>query len=65
MLYIYVLKLTNNKYYIGKTLNPDFRLYSHFDSNGSIWTTKYKPISVIEIIPNCMIMMKIKLLRNI
>ena len=53
MLYIYVLKLTNNKYYIGKTVNPVFRLDSHFDSNGSVWTSKYKPVSVIEIIPNC------------
>ena len=35
---IYILKLKNNKYYIGKTNNPQFRLTQHFDSNGSAWT---------------------------
>ncbi len=50
---IYVLKLTNNKYYIGKTTNPQFRLNQHFNSTGSAWTTKYKPLKVIKIIPDC------------
>lgn len=49
MVYIYVLKLNNNKYYVGKTNNPKFRLKSHFNSNGSIWTKKYKPIKCIEL----------------
>ena len=37
MVFIYILQLENNKYYIGKTENPDFRLKSHFNSNGSVW----------------------------
>ena len=53
MIYIYVIKLEKGKYYIGKTSNPQFRLQSHFDSNGSSWTKKYKPLKVIEIKPNC------------
>lgn len=53
MIYIYAIKLDKGKYYIGKTTNPQFRLQSHFDSNGSQWTKKYKPLNVIEIIPNC------------
>jgi hypothetical protein len=53
MVYIYVLKLENNKYYIGKTENPKIRLENHFSSNGSEWTKLYKPIKIIEIIPNC------------
>ena len=53
MVYIYAIKLEKGKYYIGKTTNPQFRLQSHFDSNGSYWTKKYKPLKVIEIIPNC------------
>jgi cellular nucleic acid-binding protein len=53
MVYIYILKLQNNKYYVGKTTNPNFRLESHFNSNGSEWTKKYKPIKVLELIPNC------------
>jgi len=53
MVYIYTLKLQKDKYYIGKTNNPEFRLNSHFNSNGSEWTRKYKPIKVIELKNNC------------
>jgi cellular nucleic acid-binding protein len=53
MVFIYTLKLEQGKYYIGKTNNPQFRLESHFDSNGSAWTKKYKPIKVLELKPNC------------
>ena len=52
-MFIYILKLENNKYYVGKTSNPTFRLEQHFNSDGSLWTKKYNPIKVIEIIPNC------------
>jgi predicted GIY-YIG superfamily endonuclease len=48
-MFIYILKLTDNKYYVGKTTNPQFTLSSHFSSEGSIWTKKYKPIECIEI----------------
>jgi len=53
MVYIYVLHLQSNKYYIGKTLRPKFRLDSHFNSNGSAWTKIYKPLKVLDLIPNC------------
>jgi hypothetical protein len=53
MVYIYAIKLDKGKYYIGKTNNPQFRLQSHFDSNGSSWTKKYKPLEVMEINSNC------------
>lgn len=53
MVYIYVLKLQNGKYYVGKTSNPKFRIENHFNSNGSEWTKKYKPITLLELIPNC------------
>ena len=53
MVYIYVLKLKSNKYYVGKTDNPDFRLNDHFDANGSEWTRKYKPITIHELRPDC------------
>ena len=43
MVYIYVLALEKNKYYIGKTSNPQFRLESHFSATGSEWTKLYKP----------------------
>ena len=55
MIYIYVLQLENNKYYIGKTLNPEFILdtLSKDDSKDLEWIQMYKPIRVHELIPNC------------
>ena len=53
MVYIYILQLEKGKFYVGKTINPSFRLDSHFNSNGSSWTKLYKPIKMIELIPNC------------
>jgi len=53
MCFIYILKLEQGKYYVGKTNNPYFRLESHFNSNGSEWTKMYKPIKVLELKPNC------------
>ena len=53
MVYIYVLKLVGGKYYVGKTTNPRFRLESHFNSHGSEWTRKYKPLKMVELKPNC------------
>ena len=44
MVYIYVLKLENNKYYVGKTNNPSFRMESHFkpfnNSNADFYIVK-------------------------
>ena len=53
MVYIYILQLEKGKFYVGKTINPSFRIDSHFNSNGSAWTKLYKPIKMIELIPNC------------
>ena len=53
MVFIYALQLEQGKYYIGKTNNPQFRLESHFNSNGSEWTKIYKPLRVLDIKPNC------------
>ena len=53
MVFIYALQLEQQKYYIGKTNNPQFRLETHFNSNGAEWTKKYKPVHIVEIIPNC------------
>jgi len=53
MVYIYILQLDQGKYYVGKTINPSFRLDSHFNSNGSSWTKLYKPIKMVELIPDC------------
>lgn len=53
MVTIYILSLENNRFYVGKTDNIDFRIEQHFNSNASVWTRKYKPISIIDIIKNC------------
>lgn len=53
MVYIYILQLQDNKYYVGKTNNPDVRLDKHFDGDGSTWTSKYPPLNIIDVISNC------------
>ena len=53
MVFIYVIKLEKGKYYIGKTDNPSFRLEKHFNYSGSAWTNKYKPLTLIELKPDC------------
>jgi len=50
---IYILKLNDNKYYIGKTNRPvNDRYQEHIEGNGSFWTKKYKPLYVIKQINN-------------
>ena len=53
MVYIYCLLLEQNKFYIGKTANPDYRLEDHFKGRGSEWTKLYKPIKVLELLEDC------------
>ena len=45
---IYILKLENNKYYVGITNNINKRILNHFTNTGSEWTKKYKPIEIIN-----------------
>lgn len=47
MVIIYVLKLKNGKFYVGKTHSLSNRLKSHFDGNGCVWTRKHPPIELI------------------
>lgn len=49
---IYILKLEKNKYYVGKTNNLEKRKEDHMNGTASLWTKKYKPLSVEKIIPN-------------
>lgn len=51
MVIIYILKLKYNKWHVGKTYRPiKDRVLEHFENAGSVWTKKYKPVSVEEII---------------
>lgn len=47
--YIYVLKLIDDRYYVGRTGNILRRIEEHFSGVGSIYTMKYSPIKVIEV----------------
>ena len=50
--YIYCLKCSENKYYIGKSNSPNLRIQDHVNSNGSVWTKKYRPIEILSISEN-------------
>ncbi len=46
---IYVLKLIQDKYYVGKTCkNVLNRFKQHYNGIGAQWTKLYKPISILE-----------------
>lgn len=49
---IYVLKLKNNKYYVGQSTNVNQRIKQHERGEGSAWTQKYEPVEVVEIKKN-------------
>lgn len=53
MVYIYILQLSEGKYYIGKSQYPDIRLESHNSGKGSAWTKKYPQVKVIKVISDC------------
>lgn len=48
-MFVYVLKLKQNKYYVGTTANSDFKLDQYI--NDFAWTTRYQPLKLIELIP--------------
>jgi len=48
--YVYVWELEEGKYYVGYSENLSGRLESHTTGDGAIWTKKYKPISIVEIV---------------
>lgn len=45
---VYVLKLQGGNYYVGKTSDVQNRFKQHVSGNGSAWTRKYKPISILK-----------------
>ena len=50
---IYILKLNNSKYYVGKTNRKvNERYQEHLEGIGSFWTKKYKPLSIVKQIEN-------------
>ena len=49
---IYILKLADNKYYVGKSKDPEKRFLDHINGDCSTWTTKYQPIEILKVIKN-------------
>lgn len=49
---IYILKLSGNKWYVGKTNDVTNRYQQHMNGVGSSWTKKYTPISLERTIAN-------------
>jgi len=47
---IYILRLEGGRYYIGKTTNVIQRYQEHLNGEGSTWTRKYRPISLVKTI---------------
>lgn len=50
---VYVLECEGGHYYVGKSNNVQKRIQQHFNSNGSEWTKRHKPIKVLRLIPDC------------
>ena len=49
--YVYFLKLANDKYYIGFSVDVVKRLTQHFSGDGAKWTQLHPPVSIVSIIP--------------
>jgi len=49
---IYILKLDQGKYYVGKSKNVAQRYQEHLQGQGSAWTRKYKPMKLDTVIEN-------------
>ncbi len=54
-MFVFVLECQNNKYFVGKTEDPDFTVTKYLSTSKqpSKFTTENKPIKVAELIPNC------------
>ena len=51
MMAVYILRLVENKYYVGRSTTPQNRILQHFTGNGNAWTKKYRPVEVVDIRP--------------
>jgi predicted GIY-YIG superfamily endonuclease len=49
-IYLYVLKLQNNCWYVGMSRNVDKRYQTHCKGKGSLWTKLHKPIELYKVI---------------
>ena len=55
-MYLYVLQLEGDNYYVGITADPETRMAAHLTGGGAKWTQLHKPIDILlltEISGNC------------
>lgn len=45
---LYLLELTDDKYYVGQTVDADYRFHEHSKGRGAKWTSLYKPIRILR-----------------
>lgn len=50
--YLYVLELSNGKFYVGQSQDPDRRIRKHFSGSGSEWTRQHPPVK--ELMRKCL-----------
>ena len=48
--YVYVWELNDGKFYVGWSENLSRRIDEHLSGEGALWTKKYHPLSIIEIL---------------
>ena len=46
---VYILKLSDRKYYVGESTNIQKRIWIHQNENGSAWTKRYKVVKQKEL----------------
>ena len=61
---VYVLLLKNAHFYVGITDNLKKRLSQHFRGNGAVWTKKYEPVKVLDVIQNASLLIETKVTRE-
>ena len=49
---VYVLQLSNGKFYVGRTADSESRIRQHFSGYGSAWTRLHPPLQVLEVHSN-------------
>jgi len=49
---IYILQLTGDNYYVGKSDNIQERFKQHCSGYGAAWTNLHKPVSIVKVIMN-------------
>ena len=50
-MFIYVLRLENRKFYVGRSENVVQRYQEHHDGCGSAWTRAHKPLTLLKTMP--------------